>query len=336
MIDLRSDTVTQPTAAMREAMATAPVGDDVYGEDPSINDLQALAAELTGKEAALFVTSGTQGNLTAVMSHCQRGEEYIAGSAAHTYRYEAGGAAVLGSIQPRPIDFDCDGTLDLEAVRAAIAPDDPHFAQTTLLCIENTQDGRVLPVSYHRACRDLVDDVGLSLHLDGARIFNAAVAQGVSLRELTEPVDTVSFCLSKGLGAPAGSVLCGSTELIARAHRNRKILGGALRQGGVLAAAGLHALDNHVDRLADDHVNAARLAAGLGGIDGIAAETPDTNMVWIEIEGDPSLFDKTMTDAGVNVRARSQYIRLVTHLDVSADDVEIVVAAAKEWSRVAG
>jgi len=262
-IDLRSDTVTRPTPAMRRAMAAAEVGDDVYGDDPTVNRLEATAAERLGFEAALFTCSGTQANLVSIMTHCARGEEYIVGQQAHTYKYEGGGAAVLGSIQPQPLDFEADGTLDLERVARAIKPADFHFARTRLLCLENTQGGKVLPLDYLKRAGEFARARKLRLHLDGARIFNAAVQLGMDVRELTAPFDSVSVCLSKGLGAPVGSMVCGGREFIGEARRWRKVCGGGMRQAGILAAAGLYALDHHVDRLADDHHNAGLLARGL-------------------------------------------------------------------------
>lgn len=252
VVDLRSDTVTQPTAAMREAMQAAPVGDDVYGEDPTVNALQERLAAMLGFEAGLFVPTGTQSNLLALLSHCERGDEYLVGMDAHTYKFEGGGAAVLGSIQPQPIVQAEDGSLPLDRVAAAIKPVDPHFARTRLLALENTWHGRTLPLDYLRAAGDLARERGLGYHLDGARLFNAAVACGVPAREIARHFDTVSVCLSKGLGAPVGSVLVGSRALIDKARRWRKVCGGGWRQAGMLAAAGLYALDHHIDRLADD------------------------------------------------------------------------------------
>lgn len=242
VIDLRSDTVTQPTPGMRDAMASAPSGDDVYGEDPSVNHLEAELAKRLGFAAALFVPTGTMSNLLALMAHCERGEEYIVGQQAHTYKYEGGGAAVLGSIQPQPLEVQADGSLDLAQVAEAIKPDDFHFARTRLLALENTMQGKVLPISYLAAARAFTREHGLALHLDGARLYNAAVKLGVDAREITQHFDSVSVCLSKGLGAPVGSVLCGSSALIAKARRLRKMVGGGMRQAGSLAAAGLYAL----------------------------------------------------------------------------------------------
>jgi threonine aldolase len=330
-IDLRSDTVTRPTAAMRQAMAAAEVGDDVYGEDPTVNRLEALAADMLGKEAALFVSSGTQSNLLAVMVHCQRGDEYIAGQDAHTYKYEGGGAAVLAGIQPQPLDFEPDGTLDLAHVAKAIKPDDYHFTRTRLLCLENTQAGKIIPLAYLAEARDFTREHGLALHLDGARVFNAAVALGVPATDITRHVDTVTCCLSKGLGAPVGSVLCGPSELIARARRWRKVLGGGMRQAGVLAAAGIVALTEQVERLCDDHANAALLAEGLAEIDGLDVETVQTNMVFVNVEADVAQrLEEFLKGKGIVISGYSP-LRLVTHLDVARKDIQRTIAAFKEF-----
>src|SRR5580700_2042135 len=262
-IDLRSDTVTRPTAGMRAAMAAAEVGDDVYGDDPTVNRLEAVAAERFGFESALFFPSGTQSNLAALMAHCGRGDEYLVGQEAHTYKFEQGGAAVLGSIQPQPLENEPDGSISVERIARAIKPADVHFAPTRLLALENTMGGRVLSPVYLRAATDFVHARGLHTHLDGARLFNAIVKLGVDEPAAVAGFDSVSICLSKGLGAPAGSVLLGSRELIETARRRRKALGGGMRQAGVLAAAGLYALEHHVQRLAEDHDNAQRLADGL-------------------------------------------------------------------------
>lgn len=331
-IDLRSDTVTRPTPAMRSAMAQAEVGDDVYGEDPSVNRLEQTAADLLGLEAGVFVSSGTQGNLLALLSHCERGDEYIAGQYAHTYRTEGGGAAVLGGIQPQPLDFEPDGTLDLDAVAGAIKPVDPHYARTRVLCLENTQGGKVLPLDYLDRAHAFTREHGLAMHLDGARVFNAAVALGVPVNRIATLFDSVSFCLSKGLGAPVGSVLCGTRELIDRARRWRKVVGGGMRQAGILAAAGLVALEHHVDRLADDHANAKHLASGLAEIGPLEVdpEPVQTNMVFVS--GDDRTMDKWtdhMVAQGVLIR-RGNRKRLVTHLDVSTQDVEQVVRASAQ------
>lgn len=334
-VDLRSDTVTLPSPAMRQAMAAAEVGDDVYGEDPTVNRLEALAAERLGKEAALFVTSGTQSNLLAVMSHCQRGEEYIVGQTAHTYRYEAGGAAVLGSIQPQPLDFEPDGTLNLQRVAAAIKPDEYHFARTRLLCLENTQGGKVLPLEYLARAAVLAKTHNLATHLDGARVFNAAVKQQVDVREIARHFDTVSVCLSKGLAAPVGSVLCGPTEFIKTARRWRKMVGGGMRQAGVLAAAGIIALTEMVERLCDDHANARRLAEGLAGIPGITVEldSVQTNMVFFSL-AEPLVgkFGPFMAQQGITIGDGPDPIRAVTHYGIEPEHIETVIDAAARCS----
>ncbi|MDH4323994.1 MAG: low-specificity L-threonine aldolase [Betaproteobacteria bacterium] len=317
IVDLRSDTVTRPSKGMREAMARAEVGDDVFGDDPTVNKLQDRAAEIFGFEASLFFPTGTQSNLAALMSHCQRGEEVLVGMEAHTYRYEAGGGAVLGSIQPQAIVNQPDGTLDLKDVEAAIKPDDPHFARTKLLALENTITGRVIPRTYFDEALALARRRGLATHLDGARIFNAAVKLGMPVRDLCRGFDSVSSCLSKGLGAPAGTMLLGSKDLIARAKRARKILGGVMRQAGVLAAAGLYALEHNVERLAEDHANAERLAKGIG------AAAQSSNMVFYESK--PGL-PEHLAKHGVIVLPGAQ-LRLVTHLDVDHAGIDRAIAA---------
>jgi threonine aldolase len=321
LIDLRSDTVTRPSAGMRRAMAEAEVGDDVFGDDPTVNRLQERAAALFGFEAALYFPTGTQSNLAALMSHCQRGDEVLVGQEAHTYRYEAGGGAVLGSIQPQAIANRPDGTLDLAEVESAIKPDDPHFARTRLLALENTITGRVIPRQYFDEALALAKRRGLATHLDGARIFNAAVKLGMPVKELCRGFDSVSACLSKGLGAPAGTMLVGSKELIARAKRARKILGGVMRQAGVLAAAGLYALENNVQRLAEDHANAERLARGLG------VEPPPSNMVFVQSA--PGLVEH-LAQHGV-IALPGARLRLVTHLDVDAAGIDRAVAAFRSF-----
>lgn len=328
MIDLRSDTVTRPTPEMRDAMLSAPTGDDVYGEDPTVNELEETMAGLTGKEAALFAPSGTQSNLLALLSHCQRGHEYIVGRTAHTYLYEGGGAAVLGGIQPNPLPFAPDGTLPLEEVVETIKPNDPHFAITRLVCLENTQGGKVLPLDYLRAYRDLMEEKGLRRHLDGARLFNAAVALGVPAAEICASFDSVSLCLSKGLGCPVGSVLVGNRELIASARRWRKMLGGGMRQVGILAAAGLHALRYHIDRLRDDHEKAARVARALAQLPTFTlAEEPQTNMVMLAANTPiPSLKDH-LQNHGIVISGT----RWVFHLDISDDDVERLIDACQSF-----
>ena len=334
-IDLRSDTVTLPSQAMRKAIAAAEVGDDVYGEDPTVNYLESLAAAKLGKEAALLVSSGTQGNLLAVLSHCQRGDEYIVGQHAHAYRNEAGGAAVLGSVQPQPLEFEPDGTLDLAQVEAAIKPDDYHYARTRLLCLENTQNGKVLPLNYLRQARSVADKHNLGLHLDGARVFNAAVKLVVDVQEITQHFDTVSICLSKGLAAPVGSILCGPRVLIDQARRWRKMVGGGMRQAGIIAAAGIIALEEMVERLSDDHDNAWRLAEGLSQVSGIKVDldTVQTNMVFFCL--DELLADKFspfMAERNIIVGGGYSSIRAVTHYGINANDIELVVESAKACS----
>lgn len=328
--DLRSDTVTQPSPGMRRAMAEAEVGDDVFGDDPSVNRLQAQLAERLGYEAGLFCPTGTQSNLIALMTHCQRGDEVIIGQYSHGYRNEGGGVSVLGSIHPQPIEHAADGSLPLDKIRAAIKPDDAHHARTRLLALENTIGGKALPRGYCEQATALAHGAGLSTHLDGARLFNAAAADGVDARELTRGFDSVSVCLSKGLGAPAGTVLLGSREFIARAHRPRKMLGGAMRQSGVLAAAGRYALEHHVARLVEDHDNAAFLAAGLARIEGLSVRHA-TNMVFVEFEtrhGEP--LAAFLAARGVTV-LRYVPMRLVTHLDVDRAGVERAIVAFSDY-----
>ena len=331
LIDLRSDTVTRPSAAMRAAMAAAEVGDDVYGDDPTVNRLQAHAAELFGHEAALFAPSGTQTNLIALLTHCQRGDEYLVGQNAHTYKYEAGGGAVLGSVQPQPIAHQADGSLALADIERAIKPDDFHFARSRLLALENTFGGRVLQPGYMEAATALAHRRGLSTHLDGARICNAAVKLGISLREAVKGFDSVSVCLSKGLGAPVGSLLCGSRLFIKQARRWRKMLGGGMRQAGILAAAGLYALEHNIARLAEDHENAVRLARGLSDIVQIKVTAPDTNMVFVDLpEGQCSPLEEALRRAGILAQV-DPHMRIVLHLDVSRADVDRIIAAFKEF-----
>ncbi|MCY1225953.1 Low specificity L-threonine aldolase [compost metagenome] len=341
IVDLRSDTVTQPTPAMREAMAAAPLGDDVFGTDPSVNALQEKIAALLGFEAALFVPTGTQSNLCAILSHCGRGDEYIVGQQAHAYRWEGGGAAVFGSVQPQPLDHAPDGTLPLAQIEAAIKPDDAHFARTKLLALENTLGGKLLPFDYVQAATDLAKSKGLQRHLDGARLFNAATAQAAlnkrsdiraEARRIAQCFDSVSVCFSKGLGAPIGSTLVGSREFIARAHRIRKMAGGGMRQAGLLAAAASHALDHHIDRLADDHALAQRLAQGLEGIEGLKVEAPHTNIVFVDLTGAAQARSSELL-ASLNqqgILATGLYrLRFVTHLDVDAAGVDRAVAAIR-------
>ena len=330
VVDLRSDTVTRPTPAMRAFMATAPVGDDVFGDDPSVNALQEKIAAMLGKEAALYVASGTQSNLVGIMSHCGRGDEYIVGQMAHTYRWEGGGAAVLGSVQPQPLDHEADGRLALERIEAAIKPNDAHFARSRLLCLENTIGGKVLPLDYLEAATALARSRGLATHLDGARLFNAAVKLGIPAAALAAPFDSVSVCFSKGLGAPIGSALVGSKAFIAAAHRWRKMVGGGMRQAGVVAAAALYALEHHVDRLAEDHVLAARLAEGLQGLPGLTVEPPQTNIVFADLVGERAAgLMEHLKSRGVLATGLYR-LRFVTHLDVDAEGVDRAVAAMRE------
>ncbi|PIW06596.1 MAG: low-specificity L-threonine aldolase [Comamonadaceae bacterium CG17_big_fil_post_rev_8_21_14_2_50_60_13] len=361
IVDLRSDTVTQPTPAMRAVMAAAPVGDDVFGDDPSVNALQDQLAAMLGFEAALFVPTGTQSNLCAILAHCQRGDEYLVGQMAHTYRWEGGGAAVLGSVQPQPLSHQADGTLALADIEAAIKPDDVHFAKTRLLTLENTFGGKLLPFAYVQQATDLAAQHGLARHLDGARLFNAAVVQATQLagkntvnqpaapvlqaqgaiefesivkqaRRIAGCFDSVSVCLSKGLGAPVGSVLCGSAEFIGRARRIRKMAGGGMRQAGILAAAGSYALDHHVARLADDHALAGRLAAGLQNVPGVVVEPPQTNMVFVDLQDGAKARAQELLpylkERGVLVTGLYR-LRLVTHLDVNAAGVDRAMEAIR-------
>ena len=319
MIDLRSDTVTRPSPDMLEVMLAAPTGDDVYGEDPTVNQLEALAADMTGMDAGLFVTSGTQGNLLALLSHCERGEEYIAGQDAHAYRFEAGGGAVLGSIQPQPVPFNERGELPLDSIRRAIKPDDFHFARTRLVCLENTMGGKVLSLHYLAEYSAFVTGQGLARHLDGARVFNAAVALGVPVRDITCYFDSVSICLSKGLAAPMGSVLVGSGEFIARARRYRKMLGGGMRQAGIMAAAGIYALQHNVERLAEDHQHAAILGDAVSQLASLTlAEPVETNMVKLAV--DPAVFGELKTFMSHHDVTLSTP-RLVMHRDICSADV---------------
>jgi threonine aldolase len=318
-------------------MAAAEVGDDVFSDDPTINALQERIAAMLGFEAALFMPTGTQSNLCALMSHCQRGDEYIVGQMAHTYRWEGGGAAVLGSIQPQPLPQQADGSIELAEIEAHIKPDDAHFAKTRLLTLENTWGGHVLPLDYIAAATALARKKGLATHLDGARLFNAAVASvrpGQSnvdaARAIASHFDSVSVCFSKGLGAPVGSALCGSRELIARAHRWRKMAGGGMRQAGVLAAAVLHALDHHIDRLADDHAHARQLAEGLMGLSGVTVQPPQTNILFVDLAPHKAA-GAVERLRGAGILCTGLYkLRLVTHLDISADDIERVIPLLRE------
>ena len=341
-VDLRSDTVTQPSGAMRAAMHAAPLGDDVFGDDPSINALQTQIAAMLGFEAAMFVPTGTQSNLCAVLSHCQRGDEYIVGQMAHAYRWEGGGAAVFGSVQPQPLSHQSDGTLALADIEAAIKPDDAHFARSRLLALENTLGGKLLPFSYVQQATALAASRGLSRHLDGARLFNAAVAQAgqtgsdatIEARRIAQCFDSVSVCFSKGLGAPVGSALCGSRAFITRAHRIRKMAGGGMRQAGGLAAAASPALTHHVERLADDHALARRLADGLAGIEGLQVEAPQTNIVFADLLGDARAKSQALIPhlAAHGILATGLYrLRFVTHLDVDAPGVDRAIGVMRRF-----
>lgn len=367
-VDLRSDTVTRPTAAMRAAMFSAPLGDDVYGDDPSVNALQERIADMLGYEAALFMPTGTQSNLCGLMAHCQRGDEYIVGQSAHTYRYEGGGAAVLGSIQPQPLPLNAAGQMALADIANAIKPDDCHFARTRLLCLENTWSGYALPMDYLAQTTSLARGHGLAVHLDGARLFNAAAALAqaelsvraepveaaagtstsavgtglsaelvaLAARRIASHFDSVSVCFSKGLGAPVGSALCGSKEFIARAHRVRKMTGGGMRQTGLLAAAASYALEQHLERLADDHALAQRLAQGLRGIAGLQVRSAQTNIVFADVA------DGRAPDLLAFLKARGVLatgligLRFVTHLDVDAAGIDRAVDAIRAFFSRAG
>jgi threonine aldolase len=329
-IDLRSDTVTRPTAGMRAAMAAAEVGDDVFGDDPTVNRLQAVAAERFGFENGLFFPTGTQSNLAALMAHCGRGDEFLVGQEAHTYKYEQGGAAVLGSIQPQPLEHEAHGGISIERIAAAIKSDDYHFARTRLLALENTIGGRVLPVDYLRQVTEFAHSRGLATHLDGARLFNVVVKLKIDEPSAAAGFDSVSVCLSKGLGAPAGSLLMGSRALIAAARRWRKALGGGMRQAGVLAAAGLYALEHHVQRLADDHANAEYLADGLRAA-GLKVNAPQTNVVYIEVP--VSRVDglrEHLRERGV-VATVAPRTRLMTHMDLTRPKIDHAIEAFRDY-----
>ncbi|MCK8085841.1 low-specificity L-threonine aldolase [Vibrio sp. 1CM8B] len=323
-MDFRSDTVTKPSQAMRDVMASAEVGDDVYGDDPTVNELEQWAANETGFEAAMFTSSGTQANLLGLMAHCERGDEYLCGQQAHNYKYEAGGAAVLGSIQPQPIENNPDGTLDFKKLAAAIKPDDSHFARTKLLSLENTINGKVLPMSYLAEAREFVNQHGLQMHLDGARVYNAAVALGVDIKEIAQHFDSMTICLSKGLGAPVGSLLLGSKEYIAKARRLRKMVGGGMRQGGILAAAGKMALTENVAQLKADHENAKSLAIGLSKLEGFSVN-PDfiqTNIVFAKLDEsvDINRIARELGKQGITMSPGNP-VRFVTHRDISSEDI---------------
>ncbi|GAB3520915.1 low-specificity L-threonine aldolase [Photobacterium alginatilyticum] len=333
MIDFRSDTVTQPSLAMRQAISNAPVGDDVYSDDPTVNDLELWAAKRHGFEAALFCSSGTQANLLALMAHCERGDEYLCGQQAHNYQFEGGGAAVLGSIQPQPIENEKDGTLCFKKLAAAIKPDDAHFARTKLLSIENTINGKILPLSYLQQAREFVDQHELKLHLDGARVYNAAVALGVDITEISKHFDSMTICLSKGLGAPIGSLVLGDASLIKKARRWRKVLGGGMRQAGILAAAGKIALTENIDRLTDDHANAKYLAQQLAEIEGfkVNIDHVTTNMLFAKVDQtiDQAQLVTALKEQGILISAGNP-MRLVTHLDISRKDIDKFIATLKK------
>ncbi|HZY49850.1 MAG TPA: low-specificity L-threonine aldolase [Devosia sp.] len=332
--DFRSDTVTRPSRGMREAMAKAEVGDDVFGDDPTVNRLEAVLAERLGKPAGVFMASGTQSNLAALLSHCGRGDEYIAGMDAHCYAHEQGGAAWLGSIQPQPLPHQPDGTLSLDAIAAAIKPDDMHYARTRLLALENTLGGRVIPLTYLNEATALAKSRGLATHLDGARVFNAVVASNTDVAEMARPFDTISVCLSKGLGAPVGTVLVGEKDLIAKARRHRKALGGAMRQVGILAAAGLYALEHNVERLRDDHGNARRLADGFAKVPALRVTMPDTNIVWVKVAPEHSeAFSAFVAAEGFGITGGygGESQRWVTHMDVDAAAVDRAIGAAERF-----
>lgn len=327
IIDFRSDTVTRPTTAMRSVMAQAEVGDDVYGDDPTVNRLEKYAAEMLGFESTIFTASGTQANLISIMSHCGRGDEYIVGQLAHTYKYEGGGAAVLGSIQPQPIEFEPDSTLDLAKVNDKIKPNDIHFAKTRLLCLENTQNGKALPLDYLQQAAQFTQDKKLNLHLDGARLFHAVIKQNIPVRQITQHFDSVSVCLSKGLGAPVGSLLGGSKAFIEDARRWRKMTGGGMRQAGVLAAAGLYALENNIERLAQDHEHASILNEKLSTFSKIKVErnNAQTNMVFFATEETTAhKMADFLKQKGILISA-GKTTRLVTHLDISREDIDTLV-----------
>lgn len=333
--DFRSDTVTKPTAEMRKVMAGAEVGDDVYGDDPSVNALQEYGAALLGKEVALFASSGTQSNLLALLTHLGRGDEYIVGQDAHTYKMEGGGAAVFGSIQPQPVEFEEDGSLDLARVEAKIKPaGNIHFARTQLLCLENTQDGKVLSLDYQARAAAFTKEHGLRLHLDGARIFNASVKLNIDVKEISRHYDTVSVCLSKGLGAPIGSILCASKEFIHHAIRWRKVLGGGMRQAGIVAAGGLYALKNNISRLAEDHENALFLAKGFEEIPEIEVlpHSGETNMVFIKLrKKNPQDLSDFLKTRGILMRADKNPLRIVIHLNLNRADMRTLLDGVKDF-----
>ncbi len=339
-IDLRSDTVTLPTSEMREAIYGAEVGDDVFSEDPTINRFEQMAAERVGKEAALFVVSGTMGNLVCSLTHCARGEEVILGDKSHMFLNEAGGMSALGGIHPHTVENQPDGTMRLEDIEAAIRGSNVHFPRTRLICLENTHNrcnGSTLSVEYIDSVAGLAKRYGLSLHLDGARIFNAAVALGVDVKELTRSVDSVSFCLSKGLSAPVGSAVCGSSEFIAEARRNRKVLGGGMRQAGIIAAAGIIALEQMVERLKEDHTNARCLADGIDQIEGLSIDLAavQTNILYFDLVSDKVDVQTFLTRLGekgvrlLHIGGPCRF-RVVTHYGIEAEDIDVTLAAMRE------
>ncbi|MCG7534097.1 low-specificity L-threonine aldolase [Pseudoalteromonas sp. OOF1S-7] len=333
MIDFRSDTVTKPCKPMLQAMVEAEVGDDVYGDDPTVNQLEQFAAQRHGFEAAVFVSSGTQANLLAILAHCERGDEYLCGQSAHNYRYEAGGAAVLGSVQPQPVENEPDGSLDLQKLATYIKPDDFHFARTKLLSLENTIGGKVLSLDYLAQARAFCGQHKLQLHLDGARVYNAAVALEVDIRAIAQHFDSMTICLSKGLGAPIGSLLLGSEALISKARRLRKMLGGGMRQAGILAAAGRYALENNVERLREDHDNARYLAERLNELTGFdtSAYPVQTNLVYVDVASKVNIHKiaKDLVEQGIQITPGYQGMRLVTHLGVSRADIDTLINALK-------
>ncbi|MEZ8144356.1 MULTISPECIES: low-specificity L-threonine aldolase [Enterovibrio] len=334
MIDFRSDTVTQPDQKMRDAMANAPVGDDVYGDDPTVNELERWAAERHGFESAVFTSSGTQANLLGILAHCDRGDEYLCGQQAHNYKYEAGGAAVLGSVQPQPIENNKDGTLCFEKLASAVKPDDVHFARTTLLSLENTIGGKVLPMSYLAQAREFANQHKLKLHLDGARVYNASVALEVDIKEISQHFDSMTICLSKGLGAPIGSLLLGDADYIQRARRLRKMVGGGMRQAGILAAAGMIALTENVERLKDDHDNARYLSENLGAIQGFNTfiYPVQTNIVYADVAShiDIHAIASQLKEHGILVSPAHKAMRFVTHKDVTKADIDKLLSAIEQ------
>lgn len=336
MIDLRSDTVTKPCLAMKEAMFTASLGDDVYGDDPTVNELEAYAAKRHGFDSALFVSSGTQANLLAIMGHCGRGDEYICGQNAHNYKYEAGGASVLGSVQPQPIENEIDGSLCFHKLTAAIKPDDFHFARTKMLSLENTIGGKVLSIEYMAKAQTFCQAHGLILHLDGARVYNAAIALNVDIEEISRYFDSMTICLSKGLGAPVGSLLLGERAFIDRARRIRKMLGGGMRQAGFLAAAGLFALKHNVERLREDHANALYLSQTLNKVDGFSTEAyqVETNIVYVDIDETVNMNEiaKKLKTVGILLTSAYTGMRLVTHKGVSKEDIDTFITYLEKYA----